>query len=154
MSIRKEFPQRERDFGKFIRKTIRNRLRIPSQCLIRSYLFQIWWLKFASAFSGRVGIRIRIRSRIAATAVHSGANPSRTWWYPLPSDNSSVWVCFSIQIHSTSLDTDCSPEATCAIRTKTRPITSASMSNHVCNIFCLAAIPSYVSIHICNLRGL
>ena len=31
----------------------------------------IWWLKFASEFSGRVRIRIRIRSCIAATAVHS-----------------------------------------------------------------------------------
>ena len=34
-------------------------------------LFEIWCLKYASAFSGRVRIRIRIRSRIAATAVHS-----------------------------------------------------------------------------------
>ena len=34
----------------------------------------IWWLKFASEFSGRVRIRIRIRSCIAATAVHSVPN--------------------------------------------------------------------------------
>ena len=36
----------------------------------------IWWLKFASEFSGRVRIRIRIRIRscIAATAVHSGGH--------------------------------------------------------------------------------
>ena len=31
-----------------------------------------WRLKFASAFTGRVRIRIRIRSSIAVTAVHSG----------------------------------------------------------------------------------
>ena len=45
--------------------------RIPSQRSIRSFLFEIWWPKFASELPGRVRIRIRIRSRIAATAVHS-----------------------------------------------------------------------------------
>ena len=55
----------------FIRKTIRIRWRIPSQRLIRNFLFKIWSLKFASEFSARIRIRIRIRSRIAATAVHS-----------------------------------------------------------------------------------
>ena len=74
MSIRKEFPQRGRNFQYFIRKTIRIRLRIPSQCLIRSLLFEIWCLKFASECLGRVRIGTRIRSRIAAIAVHSDAN--------------------------------------------------------------------------------
>ena len=36
-------------------------------------MFDILWLKFASEFSGRVRLRVRIRSRIAATAVHSAA---------------------------------------------------------------------------------
>ena len=70
-SIRKEFPQRERIFRSFIRKSIRIRWRIPSQRLIRSFFFEIWWRKFASEFSGRVRIHIRIRNCIAATAVHS-----------------------------------------------------------------------------------
>ena len=34
--------------------------------------FENWWLIFASESSGRVRIRIRIRSCITATAVHSG----------------------------------------------------------------------------------
>ena len=48
-------------------KTICNRQRIPSQRSIRSFLFEIWWLKF-----GRVRIRIRMRNCIAATAVLQG----------------------------------------------------------------------------------
>ena len=36
-------------------------------------LFEIWWLNFASESSARVTIRIRIRSHIAATVVHSAA---------------------------------------------------------------------------------
>ena len=66
-----EFLQRGRNFA-IIRKSIRIRNRIPSQCLIRNFLFEIWWLEFASEFSGRVRIRIRIRSRIAETPLHSG----------------------------------------------------------------------------------
>ena len=55
-----------------------------SHRLIRSCLFEIWWLKLAREFSGRIRVRIRIpriRERIrvriripsciAATAVHS-----------------------------------------------------------------------------------
>ena len=41
------------------------------QHLLRNFLFEIWWLKFASDFSGCVGIRMCIRSRVAATAVRS-----------------------------------------------------------------------------------
>ena len=41
-------------FCNFTRKTIRIRQRIPSQRSIRTFLFEIWWLKFASEFSGRV----------------------------------------------------------------------------------------------------
>ena len=36
-------------FHNFIRKSIRIRYRIPSQRLIRSFFFEIWWRKFASA---------------------------------------------------------------------------------------------------------
>ena len=43
--------------------------------------FVIWGLKFASEFSGRVSIRIRIRCCIAATAVHSGGGDG----FPCPS---------------------------------------------------------------------
>ena len=38
--------------GNFIRKTILIRQRIPSQRLIRSILFEIWYRKFASEFPG------------------------------------------------------------------------------------------------------
>ena len=44
------------------------------QRLIRNFLFQIWWLRFASECSGHVQIYICIRSRVAATAVRSDEN--------------------------------------------------------------------------------
>ena len=43
-------------------------------------LVEIWWLKFASEFSGRVRIRVRIHSCIAATAVHSAVDPCLSRW--------------------------------------------------------------------------
>ena len=42
-----------------------------SAALNSQLLLEIWWLKFASEFGGRVRIRIRVRNRIAATPVHS-----------------------------------------------------------------------------------
>ena len=48
----------ENDFFRFIRRAIRIRLRILSRRFIRSFLLEIWWLKFASELSGRVRIRI------------------------------------------------------------------------------------------------
>ena len=36
---------------------------------------KFWWRKYAGKFSGCVRIRIRIRSRIAVTAVHSAPQP-------------------------------------------------------------------------------
>ena len=46
--------------------------------MICSFVFEIWWPKFASELSGRV--RIRIRRRIAATAVHPGGRPRIFLW--------------------------------------------------------------------------
>ena len=72
----------------FIRKTMCIRQRIPSQRLIRKFLFEIWCLTFASELSGRVRIRIRLRNCIDATAAHSaptrvgpdvGLAPSAAW---------------------------------------------------------------------------
>ena len=63
--IRKDFPQRGRNFHNFIRQTIRIRWRIPSQRRLRGFLFEMWWLQFASEFSGHVRIRIRLGSCVA-----------------------------------------------------------------------------------------
>ena len=63
---------KDENFAILFAKPFAFALRIPSQRLIRNFSFEIWWLKFASAFSGRVRIRIRIRGCIAVTAVRSG----------------------------------------------------------------------------------
>ena len=42
-----------------------------------AFFFKIWWQKFV--FPGHVRICIRIRSRIAANAVHSDIANHRTW---------------------------------------------------------------------------
>ena len=65
-----------------------------SQRLVCNIFFGIWWQTFASKCSGPVRIRIRIRSRIAATAVHSIlliwgqllAKADRVKWWMLPVD--------------------------------------------------------------------
>ena len=64
----------------------------PSQRLIRNFLFEIWWLKFASEFSGRVRIRIRIHSCIAATAVHSREQKRHTRKYLIEFVNKKNWT--------------------------------------------------------------
>ena len=65
-------PQRERFFSQFHSQIHSHSLANSFATLnSQAFFFEIWWRKFASEFSGRVRIRIRIRNCIAATAVHS-----------------------------------------------------------------------------------
>ena len=57
---------------KFSQSHSQSRSQLLSRCLIRNFFFGIRWPKFASTVLQRVGIFIRIRSRIGATAVQSG----------------------------------------------------------------------------------